>query len=98
MQENIGKYVVVRTNAAGVHYGVLKEYDPATRHATLTESRRLWYWNGAFTLSAVAKNGVKQGSKIAADLDSITISQVEEILPATPKAEKSLREFEVYEA
>ncbi len=86
----IGKYVVVRTYAAGVHVGVLKSYDYKTRHATLTESRRIWSWEGAFTLSELSVNGIT-GGRIALELPEIMITQVEEIIPASALSEKILR-------
>lgn len=91
----VGKYVVVRTYAAGVHVGVLKHYDYVTRHAFLTESRRIWSWEGAFTLSAVATDGIT-GGKVAMALAEIMITQVEEIIPCTALSEKILRGKEVY--
>ena len=79
----------------GVHIGVLKEYDFNTRHAVLEQTRRIWSWEGAFTLSEVSINGVS-GGKLSVEIESNTISQVEEILPVTGKAEKNLREFKVF--
>lgn len=91
----IGKYVVARCYAAGVHVGVLRDYDFKTRHATLTESRRIWSWEGAFTLNAVA-NDAPTGGKISQEVDSVTVSQVEEIIPCTEKAEKALRKVKAH--
>ena len=90
---NIGKYVVVRTYAAGVHFGILASYDAHTRHAVLAEARRLWSWSGAFTLSAVAKSGVS-GGKLSAELPTIEVARVEEIIPCSSEAERVLRQFE----
>lgn len=92
---SLGKYVVVRTYAAGVHVGVLKDYDYITRHAVLTDSRRIWSWEGAFTLSAVAVDGIT-GGRIAIPLDEIMIAQVEEIIPCSSVAESNLRGKEVH--
>ena len=64
----IGKKVIVRTYSAGVHYGTLAAQDG--KQVTLTDARRIWYWEGAFTLSAVAQNGVSKKSKISVDVIS----------------------------
>ncbi len=91
----IGKYVLIRTYAAGVHVGVLKSYDATTRHAFLTDSRRIWSWEGAFTLSAVATDGIT-GGKVAMPLAELMITQVEEIIPCTALSEKILRGKEIH--
>lgn len=93
---SLGKYVIARCYAAGVHIGVLKSYDFLTRHATLHEARRIYYWKGAFTLSEISINGVKEGSKLSEEVAEITVSQVEEIIPASKDAEKILRKFAVF--
>ena len=85
----IGKYVIVRTTGAGVHAGVLSER--AGKNVVLTNSRRIWYWKGAFTLSAVAIKGIDgSSSKLGAALDEIFISDVWEIIPCSKKAQDSI--------
>lgn len=91
----LGNFVVVRTYAAGVHVGTLENYDFTTRHAVLKDTRRIWSWEGAFTLSAVALNGIK-GGKLSEIIERNTISQVEEILTVTPEAMKSLLNFKAH--
>ena len=74
-----GKEVIVRTFAAGVHIGeiVTKE----NGEVTLKNARRLWKWNGAFTLNAVATNGVdRPNSRISVAVPEITIPYIE-IIP-----------------
>lgn len=90
-----GKYVLVRTYASGVHFGILKDYDFNTRHIYLTKTRRIWYWEGAFTLSAVATNGIKDG-KLSIEIPEIMVSQVEEIIICSSKAEENLKHFIVH--
>lgn len=91
-----GKYVVIRTYSAGVHVGILKEYDATTRHAYLLNSRRLWKWEGAFTLSEISLNGIK-GGRLSVILPEILIGDVIEIICCSWDAEKNLREFPVYQ-
>lgn len=91
----IGRYCIVRTGASGVWCAVLGAYDPATNHAVLLDARRLWSWEGAFTLSTVALEGVKI-ARMPAGLAEVIVARVEELIPASAKAEKQLREMEVY--
>jgi len=92
----IGKYVLIRSYASGVHAGVLEEYDMTTRHVVLKDTRRIWYWEGAFTLSAVAQNGIKEG-KLSIQQPELIVTQVEEIALFSPEGEKNIRGFKVHE-
>lgn len=89
----IGKYCIVRTYASGVWCAVLDAYDPATNHAVLTDARRLWSWEGAFTLSTVAMEGVKD-AKMPAALPRVVVARVEELIQTSNKAEVQLRGWE----
>lgn len=58
MNENfIGKRVIVRGEASGVFYGTFKERDG--REICLTNCRRIWYWDGAASISQLATEGPK---------------------------------------
>jgi hypothetical protein len=81
----IGKMVLIRSYASGVHYGILKEYDFYTRHVLLEKVRRIWSWSGAFTLSQVANDGPKEG-KLSQELQHMIVSQIEEIVECSEKA------------
>ncbi len=87
---NIGKYCVLRTRNAGVHFGVLKSRSGG--EATLTEARRLWYWKGANTLHEVSLHGVDASvSKVSETVDSIELIDVIEVIPCSADGEKALR-------
>lgn len=90
----IGKYCIIRTYASGVWCAVVDAYDPTTNHAQLSEARRLWSWEGAFTLSTVALQGVSS-ARMPAPI-SVVVARVEELIPATMQTEKQLRDMEVY--
>ena len=51
------RYYIVRCDRAGVFFGHIANRDG--REAQLTDCRRLWYWNGAASLSELAVSGVK---------------------------------------
>ncbi|HVY12106.1 MAG TPA: hypothetical protein VHB73_00915, partial [Alphaproteobacteria bacterium] len=80
-----------RTYSAGVHAGTLKSQNG--KEVTLTDARRLWYWQGAFTLNDVANKGIGKGSKIPSAVPEITLTEAIELIPCTDAARKSIVEF-----
>lgn len=86
-----GQYCVIRTHHAGVHAGIVVQHDPATNWVTLREGRRLWFWRGAFTLSAVAQEGISPESQISLTVAEYAVGGAIEILPCTPTAESVIR-------
>jgi hypothetical protein len=91
-----GTAVIVRTSAAGVHYGIYRGHNG--REVTLTDSRRLWYWKAAksISLSGVAEYGINQGaSRIAPAVANVTLLEACEIIVITDVAATSIREAPV---
>ena len=88
----IGKFVIIRTESAGVHAGFLKEKNG--NEVILGSARRLWYWEGAASLSELAVRGVSKPKKckFPAVLDEILLLGVIEIIPATEEARLSIAE------
>lgn len=84
------EYVIVRTYSAGVFAGYLKTRKE--REVTLLNARRLWYWDGAASLSQLAMEGVSkpQNCKFPQEVDSIELLEAIEILPCTQKAKDSI--------
>ena len=80
----IGRHCVVRTYSAGVHLGVVVAHDG--KSVTLKGARRLWRWQGAFTLNEVATAGVKKTSRIAAEVPVIALTEAIELIPTTEAA------------
>ena len=91
----IGQQVIVRTYSAGVHFGTLLHH--SGKEVVLTGARRLWYWQGAFTLSAVAMEGVKKTSKISVAVPEILLTEAIEIIPCSEKAAKNLTEIAAHD-
>ena len=87
-----GKYVIVRGDRSGVFAGVLKGRNG--REVELTDCRRLWYWDGAASISQLAAGGTVRPNqcKFTVTLAQILILDAIEIIPTTAKAEKSIRE------
>ena len=90
MESNIGKKVIIRGNRSGVEFGTLVEQNGS--EVTLKNARRLWYWEGAASLSQLAKDGTAEPSKckFTVYVDSITVLDAIEIIPCTEKAIKSI--------
>jgi len=97
MEKNVGKYVIVRCHKAGVFSGVLAERDG--REVTLNDCRRLWYWDGAASISQLAVDGTVKPSncKFTVSVEEITLLDAIEIIPCTEKAEKSIRGVAVWQ-
>jgi len=91
MASVIGKKVIVRTYSAGVHFGTLAALDG--KNATLTDTRRIWYWEGAFTLSAIALDGLSKKSKLSVAVPELILTEAIEIIPVSDKAEKILTDM-----
>lgn len=83
-----GDYVVVRTYSAGVHAGYLKSRDG--KEVVLTNVRRLWYWDGAASLSQLAGTGITKPDdcKFPAPIAEIILTEAVEIIPCTEKAQE----------
>ena len=91
-----GDYVVVRTYSAGVHAGYLKSEDG--NEVTLTDTRRLWYWKGAASLSQVAGEGISNpdSCKFPAAIAEIRLKEVIEVIPCTQKAQSIIEGVEAW--
>lgn len=80
-----GKFVLIRTINAGVHFGTLEEFmSEDLKCVRLSNARRLWSWSGAMSLSEVASKGITiSSSKISVPVDEIIITQAIEIIPVS---------------
>lgn len=96
MKNYSGKYVIVRCNRAGVFAGIFKEKDG--QEVTLTDCRRLWYWDGAASISQLAVTGTTKpyNCQFTMTVDEITLLEAIEIIPCTEQAEKSIREVAIW--
>lgn len=91
----IGKKVIVRTHSAGVHFGTLASKEG--KEVVLKNARRIWYWEGAFTLSAVAVSGVGKSSKLSVSVPEILLTEAIEILLCSEEATENLQGLKAHE-
>jgi len=91
-------YVIARTYSAGVFAGYLQIRDG--KEAVLRKARRLWYWAGAASLSQLAMDGVSKpdSCKFPCEVDSVTLTEVVEILPVTNKAKACIEKVKIWTA
>lgn len=92
----MNKKVIIRANRAGVFYGTLAE--KKGDEVELKDCRRIWYWDGAASISELAVSGVTRphDCKFSVSVPSITILGVIEIIPCTEKAIKNLEAVPVW--
>ncbi len=84
----IGQVCVIRTYSAGVHVGEVVAQNGT--EVDLKNSRRIWSWKGAFTLSEVATRGIENASRVACVVPALRLTQAIEIIPCSPDAIKSI--------
>lgn len=89
----VGKYVIARCYAAGVHAGEVVSVDG--ENVILKDSRRLWSWKAkdGVALSGVAQAGVQSGCKIDLVNPEIALTGVCELIPCSAVAEESIDGF-----
>jgi hypothetical protein len=84
-----GTYCIIRCRDAGVHAG---EYVSHRGHeVVLKNSRRIWRFIGAQTLSELSVYGAKPDSKIAPTIALIVLGDACEIIPCQPAGEAFIR-------
>ena len=83
-------FVMVRTYSAGVFAGYLKSRKG--KEVELTKARRIWYWDGAASLSQLAQSGTSrpENCKFPEPVDSIILTEAIEIIPISAIAHKSI--------
>ena len=86
--ELLNKKCIFRGCNSGVFFGTLLEKNG--QEVMIGKCRRLWYWDGACSLSEIAKIGTTDpgNCKFTVVVDELTILDCIEIIPCTEKATK----------
>lgn len=86
----LSKYCMVRTENAGVFAGTVVERNG--QEVVLKNARRIWFWDGAATLSQLATKGTSKPDKckFPAPVDEVMLFEVIEIIPIADAASKSI--------
>jgi hypothetical protein len=98
VQADLSSYFIIRTYSAGVHFGIITQRDG--KEVTLKDARRIWYWEGAASLSQMAVDGVikPKSCKFSVTTPKIILTEAIEIIPCTEKAAKCILEVPEWKA
>lgn len=90
------KYFIVRANRAGVFFGQIKER--SHDEVTMTNVRKLFYWDGACAVEELAMNGTKKpgNCKFTIEIPEMVIADPIQVIPCTDKAVESINEVKVW--
>lgn len=83
-------YAIVRTRDAGVFAGILEAR--TGDEALMSNARRLWYWDGAASLSELAVRGTAKprSCKFPVAVEAVWLLGVIEVLAVTDEARASI--------
>jgi hypothetical protein len=90
MPDQNKRYVIVRTYSAGVFAGTIESRNG--KEVVMRNARRLWYWDGASSLSQLAMEGVKkpENCKFPCEVARIELTEAIEIIDCTEEAKQSI--------
>lgn len=90
-------YVIVRTYSAGVFAGTIESRNG--QEVVLINARRIWYWDGAASLSQLAMSGTSkpENCRFPIEVSRVVLFQVIEILDVTDEAKKSIASVPIWE-
>jgi len=96
VNENNLPYMMVRTYSAGVFAGYLAERNG--KECKLLNARRIWYWDGAASLSQLATDGTSNPAncKFPIAVSEVILTEVIELIPITEKAKKLIDEVPIW--
>lgn len=85
---------IIRTYSAGVFCGELDEKSRSAdgKRGIIRNARRLWYWDGASSLSELAEHGTcrPENCKFPDPVSEIEVTEIIEVLSITEKAITSI--------
>lgn len=92
----VGKYCVVRSDRAGVFAGTVAEHEGQA--VLLKDVRRLWFWDGATSISQIAVDGTlkPENCKFTMPVETLGLFDVIELIPTTDKARKAIEGVKVW--
>ena len=94
----MSKYSIVRCQGAGVFMAKVISRSKDGLQAKLKDSRRLWYWSGAASLSQLAVEGTKKPNecKFPVAMPKQEVTGVLEVIPVSEAAYRSISGVEVW--
>ncbi len=99
-KKKVAQYFIVRCQGAGVFMAQVVSRSKDGTQATLKDSRRLWYWKGAASLSEMAVKGVSVPTecKFPVAMPTQDVTGVLEVIPVSEAAKKSIDSVAVWTA
>ena len=93
-------YMMVRTYSAGVFAGyvdinnLINNLSNNGKCGIVHRARRIWYWDGAASLSELATYGTSkpENCKFPCEVEEVYLSEIIELIPITERAKKSIEE------
>ena len=84
-------FFIVRGDRSGVFFGNIK--NRIGKEVTMTNVRRLWYWDGAASISQLAQDGTVRPSqcKFTVTVEEVLVLDAIEIDKCSEKAIKSIK-------
>ena len=91
------QFVIVRCDKAGVFFGQIKERNE--HEVTMTNVRKLWYWDGACAVEELSTNGTKKPDKckFTITIPEMVLANPIQIIPCTDKAIESINRVKVWQ-
>lgn len=92
------EYCIIRTYSAGVFAGFYNRKIKG-KEGTIYNSRRIWSWQGAASLSQMANEGVKKPDecKFAQVVSEVDLKEIIEVIPCSKKAKEIIEGVSVWE-
>ena len=89
-------YCIVRTYSAGVFAGYLKSLEE--KNGVVLKARRIWYWDGAASLSQLAIDGTSkpENCKFPEEVEKVILTEIIEVIPCTEKARLSIAGVKIW--
>lgn len=94
------EYCLIRGRDSGVFAGYVESVSDDGKQVVLLNARRLWYWDGAASLSQLAMEGVSkpQNCKFPREMAKVRITDAIEIISVTDEAKESISKVAIWEA
>jgi hypothetical protein len=92
----LSDYVIVRTYSAGVFAGYIESRNG--QEVVMRNARRLWYWDGASSLSQLSMEGTTkpENCKFPCEVDRVELLEAVEILNTSAKSEQSIKSVKIW--
>lgn len=83
------KFYIVRADGAGVFFGKIAEKTATS--VTMTDVRKIHYWEGAAAVEEISQSGVADSSRLTVTVTEMEIALWIQILPCSEKAVENLQ-------